>query len=174
MKKKLIFLLSLSLMVIVACKKDKETESVKPYSGISLEEYVSINHPGLEPIDTTGVYVIITEEGDGEYPKVNDELYCYYKGMFLDGTPFDSTKQRPADEDLPDLSELTPYLFYYFENVTSMTHIVGWYVGFGQLKRGSKATFLIPAERAYGSTGKGSIPPNAPLRFDVELINNRR
>ncbi len=161
-------------MVVVGCKKDEETKPAKPYSGISLEEYLDQNYPNIEPIGNSGVYVIVTEEGDGEKPKVGDELYCYYKGMFLDGVAFDSTRQRPADKDLPDLSGLTPYQFYFQTDENLMGHIVGWYIGFGALKRGSKAIFLIPQDKAYGEKGRGTIPPKAPLRFDVELINDRR
>ncbi|CEN46513.1 putative Peptidylprolyl isomerase [Capnocytophaga canimorsus] len=39
------------------------------------------------------------------------------------------------------------------------------------LQEGDKARFVIPSELAYGSRGAGGvIPPNAPLIFDVELV----
>ncbi len=174
MRKYFVLFAVLFLVSVTACKKDEKTKPAKPYSGISLEEYLVDNYPDLMPIDTTDVYVIITEEGNGERAEVGDELYCYYKGKFLDGTPFDTLRQKPADEDLPDLSGRTPYSFYYQTEVNRMSHIVGWYIGFGELKRGSKAIFLIPEHRAYGKGGRGSIPPYAPLMFEVELIDDRR
>ncbi len=48
--------------------------------------------------------------------------------------------------------------------------IAGWYSGFAQLRRGSKAVFLIPDSLAYGDSRRGIIPPNAALMFEVELL----
>ncbi|WP_083984957.1 FKBP-type peptidyl-prolyl cis-trans isomerase [Geofilum rubicundum] len=45
-----------------------------------------------------------------------------------------------------------------------------WYSGFAQLKKGSKAVFLIPDSLAYGDSRRGIIPPNAALMFEVELL----
>jgi FKBP-type peptidyl-prolyl cis-trans isomerase FkpA len=37
------------------------------------------------------------------------------------------------------------------------------------MKVGGKRTLLVPSSMAYGASGKGSIPPNAGLVFDVAL-----
>lgn len=172
---KKIFLIAASFLIIAlsACKKSKESEPEKEYDGISLEEYVSKNYPNLSPVDASGVYVIITDEGVGEYPADKDLLYCYYKGYYLDGTPFDTLKQRPADDKLPDIGGLSLYSFVYTTTDSLFNHVPGWYKGFSQLKRGSKAIFLLPADQAYGDKGKKPIPPKAPLKFEVELIDAR-
>ncbi|WP_324672876.1 FKBP-type peptidyl-prolyl cis-trans isomerase [Hymenobacter sp. GOD-10R] len=49
--------------------------------------------------------------------------------------------------------------------------ISGWHEGFASLRKGEKAILLIPSYQAYGPSGNGPIPPNAPLRFDVELAD---
>lgn len=170
MKRILFATVIFSILMMSACKKDKETEPEKVYEGISLDEYINTNHPGIEPV-VDGVYVIIKEEGTGEFPSNGDLLYCYYRGYYLDGTPFDTLSQRPADKDLPDYSERTPFHFTY--NPTDSLLVPGWYKGFSQLRRGSKATLLLPAEQAYGEKGKRPVLPNTPLRFEVELLNIR-
>ncbi len=50
--------------------------------------------------------------------------------------------------------------------------IAGWDQGVAGMKVGGKRTLTIPASLGYGSTGAStSIPPNASLVFDVELLS---
>jgi FKBP-type peptidyl-prolyl cis-trans isomerase FkpA/FKBP-type peptidyl-prolyl cis-trans isomerase FklB len=52
--------------------------------------------------------------------------------------------------------------------------IQAWQIAFPLLSKGSKATLYVPSGLGYGERGSGtSIPRNANLVFDVELIDFR-
>ena len=81
----------------------------------------------------------------------------HYKGQLLDGTEFDSSYKRKQPIDFA---------------IGVGQVIAGWDEGIQLLKVGDKARMVIPSNLAYGSRGAGGvIPPDAPLIFDVELID---
>ena len=50
--------------------------------------------------------------------------------------------------------------------------IKGWDLGVEGMRVGDKRHLTIPAQLAYGSSGvRGTIPPNATLEFDVQLVD---
>lgn len=100
-------------------------------------------------------YKITKANKKGKTVNQGDLIKVHYTGQFLDGKVFDSSLDRGE-----------PIEF----NVGTGRVIPGWDEGLQLLKVGEKATFLIPSELAYGERGVGPIPPNTPLKFDVELI----
>jgi FKBP-type peptidyl-prolyl cis-trans isomerase FkpA len=50
--------------------------------------------------------------------------------------------------------------------------IAGWDQGIVGMKVGGLRRLIVPADLAYGRAGAGnSIPPNATLVFDIELLS---
>ena len=76
--------------------------------------------------------------------------------MLLDGTKFDSSVDRGAPIDFP---------------VGQGRVIKGWDEALLSMKKGEKRVLIIPANLGYGPSGRGPIPPNATMVFDVELID---
>lgn len=100
-------------------------------------------------------YKVITE-GTGKTPQATDKVTVHYRGTLADGAEFDSSYRRgePATFGLDQV-------------------IKGWSEGIPLMKAGSKWTFFIPSELAYGEQGTpgGPIGPNAVLIFEVELLS---
>lgn len=100
-----------------------------------------------------GIYYQITKEGIGNHPTMKNTIITNYHGTFLDGKVFDSTTGKKT--------------FTY--PLSRMND--GWKRGLPLMKSGGKAIFIIPSRLCYGEEGFGDlIPPNAVLKFEVELV----
>ncbi|HWZ21499.1 MAG TPA: FKBP-type peptidyl-prolyl cis-trans isomerase [Cytophagaceae bacterium] len=102
-----------------------------------------------------GVYYVVTKAIEGITLQPGDTAKTFYTGKLLDGTTFDSNVGKEP-----------------FTLVVGMGQVIrGWDSGLMALKKGEKATLLIPSNLAYGERGAGgSIPPNAILLFDLEVL----
>jgi peptidylprolyl isomerase len=109
-----------------------------------------------EPV-TSDLQYLEVEAGDGPMPAAGDRVLVHYTGTLEDGTVFDSSLPRG-----------TP-----FEFVLGRGQVIrGWDEGIALMREGGKATLIIPPNLAYGATGAGdTIPPNATLTFEVELVS---
>jgi len=111
---------------------------------------------GFEQTDNGLRYKII-QKGDGAKPEKGQTVAVHYKGMFPDGSVFDSSYKRGNPIEFP---------------VGQGNVIAGWDEGILLLNKGDKARFVIPSHLGYGESGAGGvIPPNATLVFDVELVD---
>ncbi|MSQ27038.1 MAG: FKBP-type peptidyl-prolyl cis-trans isomerase [Dehalococcoidia bacterium] len=94
--------------------------------------------------------------GTGESPKAGQTAVVHYTGWLMDGKKFDSSKDRGQPFEFP---------------LGQGRVIKGWDEGVATMKVGGKRTLIIPAALGYGERGAGAaIPPNAILKFEVELL----
>jgi FKBP-type peptidyl-prolyl cis-trans isomerase len=79
----------------------------------------------------------------------------HYEGFLIDGKKFDSSIDRGQPTEF-----------------TLNRVIKGWTEGLQLMPVGSKFTFYIPYNLAYGTQGAGNvIPPYSTLIFEVELLD---
>jgi len=103
----------------------------------------------------SGLAYKIIEPGAGEKPNDESTVEVHYHGTLLDGTVFDSSKDRGKPVEFP-LNRV----------------IKGWQEGLKLVAPGGKIKLVIPGDLAYGDQGAPpKIPGGATLVFDVELIS---
>ena len=113
---------------------------------------------GKTETTASGLQITYVEPGSGAQD--GDTVYVLYTGKLQDGKIFDSTGQR-GDE---------PIEFILGKGMV----IKGWDEGIKGMQVGVARKLIIPPAIAYGSEGRGPIPANATLTFDVRLIGIRR
>jgi FKBP-type peptidyl-prolyl cis-trans isomerase FklB len=102
----------------------------------------------------SGLQYKIEKEGTGPKPTATDSVVCNYKGTLLDNTEFDSSYKRGQPATFP---------------VNGV--IKGWTEALQLMPVGSKWQLFIPADLAYGPSGRPGIEPNSTLVFEVELMS---
>ena len=122
-----------------------------------LQEYIKKNNLKTVQKTPSGVYYQVLKPGTGPKPTPGQTVSVNYNGTLLSGKLFDSSDKQGKPIDFP---------------IGQGAVIPGWDEGISLLSKGTKAILLIPSPLAYGTTGSGAaIPANAPLRFEVELVN---
>jgi FKBP-type peptidyl-prolyl cis-trans isomerase len=108
--------------------------------------------PGAVKTDSGLVYFVVAE-GSGANPAPSDVVTVHYRGTLPNGTVFDSSRDRgqPASFGLDQV-------------------IPCWTEAVQKMKVGGQARIVCPPGLAYGAEGRPGIPPNAPLVFEVELL----
>ncbi|MEO6711591.1 MAG: FKBP-type peptidyl-prolyl cis-trans isomerase [Planctomycetota bacterium] len=111
---------------------------------------------GLGTTTATGLRYYDIKVGDGaEAPSKTGTATVHYTGWLLNGTQFDSSVPRRQPFPVNLAGGVIP----------------GWLEGIPGMKVGGKRKLVIPGNLAYGPAGRApTIPPNAVLVFDVELL----
>lgn len=102
----------------------------------------------------SGLQYQVIKEGTGAMPTIEDQVTTHYHGTLMDGTVFDSSKERGEPATFP------------LKGV-----IQAWQQILPMMKEGSVYKIWSPPALAYGEYGSPpKIGPNSALVFEIELI----
>ncbi len=94
--------------------------------------------------------------GEGALADSGRAIQVHYDGWFVNNQLFDSSVLRGV-----------PIFFI----LGSGQVIKGWDEGLEGMRVGGERQLIIPPNLAYGPAGRGAIPPNATLVFEVVIMS---
>jgi peptidylprolyl isomerase len=129
--------------------EETEEAAAEDSSDMAEEKTYITTESGLQYLDTV--------EGTGAMPQAGQRVTVHYTGTLEDGTKFDSSRDRGR-----------PFSF----TIGVGQVIKGWDEGVSPpCGSAVSGNWSFPPDLGYGARGAGGvIPPNATLKFDVELI----
>ena len=139
-----LFLLLLTI-VLSSCKEDTFID----WKILNDNWYAKHNTDAGYIKTESGLCYKVIHQGLLRRPNNRSNITVKYSGLLINGVKFDSSES--------------------FQTQLDKT-MRGWIEGITKMNVGGHYLFYIPAELAYGKTGKGTIPPYSVLIFDVTLI----
>lgn len=135
-------------------------ESVRKFAKKNKEEGEKFleafgNQPGAHRTPTGLLYKAIEDSSLGDPISDEDTVLCHIVGAFADGNCFIDTRANNGEPKWFNLPSLIPGLT---EGLQLMTN-------------GSRYTFAVPYDLAYGPEGNERFPGYASLMFDVEVLD---
>ena len=125
----------------------KEKQAAASYVANELKQKGATRTP-------SGIVVTPLVYGGGAAPRIADQVKVHYEGRLINGTVFDSSRQRGEPANFPLTGVITC-----------------WTEALQLMKVGGKARIVCPPDLAYGERGSPPlIRPGATLVFEVELL----
>ncbi|WP_242510013.1 FKBP-type peptidyl-prolyl cis-trans isomerase [Hymenobacter persicinus] len=142
--------------LLSACKKDYVKIDDK-----LINKYLTDNQITNAQRQESGLYYVpYTTDSVAVQAKAGRTVSVLYTGKLLNGTIFDASARHGN----------VPISFVLGQGRV----IKGWDEGIALMHKGDKGLLLIPSALAYGEAGSPpSIPKNAPLQFEVQLVDVR-
>lgn len=121
----------------------------------------------------SGLKIYSISKGDGEKPRIGQQVLVNYAGWLSDATLFDTSEKEIAEKfgKLIELNQMhrgdfSPSTMDYSPDSRL---VAGFKEGLLSMKVGDKIRLFIPPHLGYGPQGGGPIPPDADLIFDLEI-----
>ena len=139
------------IQTAIAEIQEAEAAKNRELSAAFLEE--NKTKSGIQ-VTESGLQYEVIHEGTGIKPVASDTVKVHYEGRLIDGTVFDSSRERGEPVEFP-LDGVIP----------------GWSEGLQLMNVGSSYKLYVPDDLGYGEWGAGDIiPPYSALIFEVELL----
>lgn len=155
MKRLFFVFLVAGIVVFFACNKNAPDVSACTALPPSADSAVLLEYAHDSSIQVTqdsGMYYQIIDSGNSNRPIYSSNITVNYVGRLMSGFIFDSASN----------STLNGARLYGL--------IKGWQIGLPKIGVGGHIKMLVPSAYGYGCTGYLSVPENAPLYFDVWLL----
>jgi FKBP-type peptidyl-prolyl cis-trans isomerase FkpA len=139
----------------LAREQDKaEQEQLRGANKLAGQAYLKANKKKVGVITLeSGLQYKIIASGNGVSPKATDKVSVHYTGTLVDGSTFDSSRDRGPPSSF---------------GVSRV--IKGWIEALQLMREGDHWELTIPAGLAYGATNRPTIPGHSTLIFDLELL----
>lgn len=115
-----------------------------------IEDFLTTKKLTVTEKTTSGVRFVRTQATTNDMVKAGDVLVVKYAGKLLSDKQFDA-------------GTIDPFA------VGSGRFIKGFEEGISKMRLGEKAILIFPSALGYGAQGSSTIPPYAPLVFEVEV-----
>lgn len=138
---------------LVQQQQEQEAQAAQGEQNLAAAREFLLENARKEGVTTTssGLQYEVITENEGPTAKAMSRVVVHYKGMLLDGTVFDQSRETPAEFGLQQV-------------------IPGWTEGLQLMSAGDKYRLFLHPDLAYGAGSVGEIPPNSLLIFEVELL----
>jgi FKBP-type peptidyl-prolyl cis-trans isomerase FkpA len=150
----------MSVVVLAACAGGGggAPEAPAPYDPerVAFAPELGVDLAAMERT-SSGLYVQDLREGDGFTAQRSSLVTLHYVGYLPDGTIFDASAGGE------------PFQFRLGGNEV----IRGWNQGIPGMRRGGIRRLVVRPSLGYRAQGRGKIPPNSTLIFDIQLLDVR-
>lgn len=150
--KKSLFVLCALVLISLSCGKSNDTSGCTPAT-VASEKSVMVAFCSTNSIAYTehpsGLLYEIVNPGTGAVITASSNVSAVYTGKFMTGVTFEATATAVS---------------FPLSGV-----IEGWKIGIPLIRTGGRIKMVIPSALAYSCVGRGSIPSNSPLFFDVTV-----
>ena len=145
------FLVFITVLSVNACQLGDKTPFVR-YPKIRPSKAKALRTETLKG----GIIVEDLRIGEGMSLKAKDDVTMHFSGWFKDDlTKFDSSLDRGV------------YLQYKY-GVHTINQ--GWDRGIEGMRVGGKRRLIVPSALAYGAEGRGPVPPDKDLIYEIDLL----